>query len=419
MDFKKFYQQSLSSKNYQADASQLRGAELVFDAYTNWVNNKNKSKTSIFFHLINSIRFIFKPKQKITATATISTKSLNNTNKKQGVYLWGGVGRGKSFLMDTFYQYIQQHKYYQPNLNNENKNSEPENNKHKHSIGRLHFHEFMRDIHKRLENLRGTSDPIEYVAKDICKLYTILCFDEFHVNDIADAMIFDRLFHALFKQGIFIILTSNYHADDLYLNGLHRERFLPAIQLLKQVLFIQQIDGGQDYRLRTLQNIHMYHTPITQNTHPLLMDIFKRLSTITSSTELEENAKHTNMHSNKIYIENRSIDVKFKSHNIVWFDFMSICHSPRSQNDYLEIAMQYATVIISDIPYMPPNMSSTARRFTWLVDIFYDYKVKLIISAVLAPHLLYTEGLLANEFQRTVSRLIEMQSFEYLNAQHK
>jgi cell division protein ZapE len=405
MDFKAFYQQKLAAKNYQADASQLHGCELIAKVYTEWLNLDLSLSLSLvtkaknIIHGLKTYILKYAPNLKLDN----HNANINANNIKQGIYLWGGVGRGKSFLMDTFYQYVCT--YYKPHA-------------HKNCIGRLHFHEFMRDIHKQLEKLRGNANPIDHVAKHIAEQYHILCFDEFHVNDIADAMIFDRLFHALFKYGIFIVLTSNYHADNLYLNGLHRERFLPAIDLLKKQLCIENVDGGQDYRLQTLQQIHMYHTPLTANTQNVLMDIFERLSTVNAAdlpiTQLNQAAQ-----TNYIQIENRRIDVQLKRHNVVWFDFMSICHGPRSQNDYLEIAMQFNTVIISDIPYMPPNMSSTARRFTWLVDIFYDYKVKLIISAAVEPYSLYTEGVLANEFQRTVSRLIEMQSIEYLNLQHK
>jgi cell division protein ZapE len=265
----------------------------------------------------------------------------------------------------------------------------------------------MRNVHKELELLRGKADPIDSVAKKIASQYRVICFDEFHINDIADAMIFDKLFHALFKYNIFFVLTSNYNVSDLYLNGLHRARFLPAISLLNKHLQVVNLDGGNDYRFRSLEQMNIYHTPITADTHNLLLNNFKKLA---QSDNIEENCS--------LYIENRQIHAKYKCADIVWFDFQELCNSPRSQNDYLELSLQFNTIILSDIPYMPPKMSTPARRFTWLIDILYDHKVKLIMSADVEAEQLYTEGLLANEFHRTVSRIIEMQSREYLELSH-
>jgi cell division protein ZapE len=313
------------------------------------------------------------------------SKPINN-----GIYFWGGVGRGKSFLMDSFYLYLKQD-YVDLN------------------ITRIHFHEFMRNVHKELEYLCGIADPIDSVAKKIAGQYKIICFDEFHINDIADAMIFDRLFHALFKYNIFFVLTSNYNVSDLYLNGLHRDRFLPAIDLLQQHLQVINLDGGNDYRLRSLEQMNIYHTPITDATNSKLLDSFNKLAQNTKN--IEQNCD--------LYIENRKIHAKYKCDDVVWFNFKELCDSPRSQNDYLELSLQFNTIILSDIPYMPPKMSTPARRFTWLIDILYDHKVNLIMSADVVAEELYTEGLLANEFHRTVSRIIEMQSKEYLELSHK
>ncbi len=369
MNFKLFFLQKLQHKNYTADTSQLNAAGILEKHFNYWLTNYYNTSFS------TSINNLF---LKITKLA--KEKNINH-----GVYLWGGVGRGKSFLMDSFYQYIKQDYKDLPVL-------------------RIHFHEFMRNVHKELELLRGQANPIDSVAKKISKQYKLICFDEFHINDIADAMIFDKLFHALFKHNIFFVLTSNYDVSDLYLNGLHRERFLPAIELLKQHLKVVNVDGGNDYRLRSLEQMPIYYSPITSKTDEILLENFKKLALNNLDIEKDCNLK----------IENRKICTKYKCGDIVWFDFKELCDSPRSQNDYLELALQFNTIMLSDIPYMPPRMSTPARRFTWLIDILYDNKVKLIMSAEVKAQELYTEGLLANEFHRTVSRIIEMQSREYL-----
>ena len=241
MSFKLFYQQCLQHKNYTADTSQNNAANALEQCYTYWLANYYNSNNVLN---INFFKNIFASKNKPT----------NN-----GIYFWGGVGRGKSFLMDSFYQYVNQNYV---NL----------------SINRIHFHEFMRNIHKELEYLRGIANPIDSVAKKIARQYEIICFDEFHINDIADAMIFDKLFNALFKYNIFFVLTSNYNVSDLYLNGLHRDRFLPAIDLLQQQLQVVNLDGGNDYRLRSLEQMNIYHTPITAKTNAILLDSFNKLA---------------------------------------------------------------------------------------------------------------------------------------------
>jgi len=360
MNFPAYYQNKLSQKNYKADDCQIQASNLLQEYYNSWLKTSN---TGIVTTLIK----FFQPDK------------INNN----GIYFWGGVGRGKSFLMDSFFEYITFDKKI-----------------------RIHFHEFMRQIHKDLEKLRGKANPIDIVAKNIAKAYQVICFDEFHINDIADAMIFDKLFIQLFKLEVFFIITSNYEPTTLYKNGLHRDRFLPAIMLLQKHLKVFNLDNGNDYRMRSLEQIDIYHTPINSNTDKLLNQAFDKIAQMNDEDSI-------------LYIENRQIKSKRKAGSTAWFTFSELCDSPRSQNDYLELSLQFNTIILSDIPYMPPKMSTQARRFTWLIDIMYDHKVNLIMSAEVSPNNLHTQGLLSEEFHRTVSRIIEMQSKEYLEQSHR
>lgn len=297
----------------------------------------------------------------------------------KGVYFWGGVGRGKSFIMDCFYEAI-----------------------HIDNKTRLHFHEFMREVHRELQDLRGHADPLDILGKKIGEKYQLICFDEFHVSDIADAMILYRLLDALFKHHVQFIMTSNYRPNTLYPDGLHRDRIFPAIELLEEKLDILNIDAGIDYRKILMNQVQVYLYPLSDKVSEILENNFKNLA---GARDNEENI---------LKIENRQIPCKRLAGGIVWFDFKTLCAGPRSQNDYLEIASMFHTVILSDVPVMTPRMSSEARRFTWVIDVFYDNKVKLIMSAQVEPAELYVEGQMANEFHRTVSRIIEMQSEEYL-----
>ncbi|WP_249383997.1 cell division protein ZapE [Chitinivorax sp. B] len=301
----------------------------------------------------------------------------------RGLYFWGGVGRGKSFLMDSFYACV------------------PYKRK-----GRLHFHHFMHDVHAEMRTLKNEPDPLQTVAERIAKKYRLLCFDEFHVSDIADAMILGRLLTALFELGVVLVMTSNYEPEGLYPNGLQRHNFLPTIELLKANLTIINVDGGNDYRLRSLQRIETYLYPITQDTHGKLEFAFNEVA---NAADLKP----------EITIEGRKIKCIRHAPGVIWFDFMDICGGPRAQTDYLEIAREYNTVIVSDVPRLTEKDASAARRFTWLVDVFYDCRVKLILSAQVAPEALYTEGVQASEFFRTASRLQEMQTAEYLGLAHR
>ncbi|MFA5598596.1 MAG: cell division protein ZapE, partial [Pusillimonas sp.] len=300
-----------------------------------------------------------------------------------GVYLWGGVGRGKSFLMDAFYATV------------------PLKRK-----GRLHFHEFMRGVHHQLDEVKGQQDPLDEVARRIAKRYRLICFDEFHVSDVADAMILYRLLFRLFELGTSFVMTSNYEPSTLYPDGLHRDRILPAIKLIQERMDVLNVDTGTDYRRRALEQVRVYLSPLSADTRAELQQAFESLSDTAPMKPV-------------LTVENRELKAVALSGSVVWFDFATLCGGPRSQNDYLDLASRFQTVILSEVPRMTVRQASEARRFTWLVDVFYDHKVKLIISAECEPEGLYTEGPMANEFHRTVSRLLEMQSREYLESERR
>ena len=353
MSVKQAYEAELVARGYTADPAQLRAVDALERCANEWAAFKAQRSNT------------FK-------------KLIHHPNTPRGVYMYGGVGRGKSFLMDCFY------------------NAVPLRRK-----TRLHFHEFMREVHRELRDLQGTVNPLDELGKRIAKRYKLICFDEFHVADITDAMILHRLLSALFDNGVGFVTTSNFKPDDLYPGGMHRDRILPAIALLNAHLEVLSVDNGTDYRRRTLEQVNLYHTPLGPLADAEMTHAFNRLA------ESQDNNP-------VLQIESRQIQAKRKAGGLVWFDFKTLCGGPRSQNDYLEIATQFHTVLLSDVPAMPIRMASEARRFTWLVDVLYDRRVKLIMSAQVLPEALYTEGPLAHEFPRTVSRLNEMQSAEFL-----
>ena len=259
----------------------------------------------------------------------------------------------------------------------------------------------MREVHRELQELRGTADPLDELGKRISRRFRLICFDEFHVSDVTDAMILHRLLAALFANRVSIVTTSNFHPDALYPNGLHRDRILPAIELLKAKLEVIGVDGPTDYRRRTMERVQRYHCPLGPAAEAALTQAFEQLAEVRDEDPV-------------LYIEQREITARRKAGGVVWFDFKWLCGGPRSQNDYLEIASRFHTLILSGVPQMPPRLASEARRFTWLVDVVYDRRVKLIMSAEVPPEALYLEGPLAHEFPRTASRLNEMQSAEFL-----
>ncbi len=358
MSVRAAYEAELATRGYRSDPAQLRAVAALERCAQEWREYKQKRSNS------------FK-------------KLLSNPPIPRGVYLYGGVGRGKSFLMDCFY------------------NAVPLKRK-----TRLHFHEFMREVHRELRDLQGIVNPLDELAKRMAKRFKLICFDEFHVSEITDALILHRLLAALFEQGVGFMTTSNFKPDDLYPGGMHRDRILPAIALLNANLEVINVDNGTDYRSRTLEKISMYHQPWGLEADTAMEVAFSQLA-----ESPDENPV--------LQIEARAIQAKRKAGGVVWFDFKTLCGGPRSQNDYLEIATQFHTVLLSNVPAMPPRLSSEARRFTWLVDVLYDRRVKLIMSAEVVPELLYNEGPLAHEFPRTVSRINEMQSVEYLNLERR
>src|SRR6476661_180385 len=358
MNVQEYYQHALTERGFTSDPAQQAAVDRLQQAYDDWVNYKAQ-RSSAFKRLIN------------------------RPDVPQGVYLWGGVGRGKSFLMDSFYSVV------------------PLNRK-----TRLHFHEFMRDVHRQLDELKGVADPLDTVAKNIAKKYRLICFDEFHVSDVADAMIMYNLLSALFENGVSFVMTSNYDPDKLYPDGLHRDRMLPTIALLKDKLDVMNVDAGIDYRHRALEQVEAYYTPLNAASDHELRDTWAKVADTADENPI-------------VHIEQREIRALRHAGGAIWFDFATLCGGPRSQNDYLELASRFHTVILSSVPRMSASMSSEARRFTWLIDVFYDHKVKLIMSAEVPAEELYTEGVLSNEFHRTVSRIIEMQSREYMDAERR
>jgi len=300
----------------------------------------------------------------------------------RGVYLWGGVGRGKSFLMDAFYATV------------------PLRRK-----TRVHFHAFMKSVHDELRTLSREEDPLATVAARIARRHRLICFDEFHVSDVADAMILGRLLTALFHLGTVFVLTSNYRPDDLYPNGLQRQNLLPTIALLKQWLDVVEVDGGTDYRLRELEQAAAYYVTPPGAADARLAALFDRMRPGPDEDP-------------RLVIDSRPLKAKKRAGGLVWFDFATLCEGPRSQIDYLELARRFAVVIVSDVPRLSPDMSNAARRFTWLVDVLYDHRVKLLLSAEVAAADLYRKGANSHEFARTVSRLVEMRTREYMALPH-
>ncbi|WP_323816399.1 cell division protein ZapE [Cellvibrio sp. NN19] len=304
----------------------------------------------------------------------------------RGLYFWGGVGRGKTYLMDNFYESLP----FEQKL-------------------RAHFHRFMRRVHAELKKLDGQKNPLKQVADIIAAEARVICFDEFFVSDITDAMILGTLMEELFARGVTLVATSNIVPDGLYKDGLQRARFLPAIALLNQHTLVVNVDGGVDYRLRALEQAELYHSPLDKEADQSLMASFKSL--LSANAEVSENIE--------LEVEGRLIRSRYLSEGIVWFDFVELCDGPRSQNDYIELAREYHSVILSNVPGLGRANDDQARRFVNLVDEFYDRQVKLVISAERPLAELYSTGKLDFEFQRTVSRLLEMQSHEYLARPHR
>ena len=355
-DVVSLYQQSLTKRGFVADSSQWRAVERLQQLYEEWTAYKARRSNAVK-------RLLVKPPI------------------PKGVYLWGPVGRGKSFLMDAFYLCV-------PLVRKR----------------RVHFHHFMREIHRELNEVKGTEDPISAVAERTARRYRLICFDEFHVSDIADAMILGRFLEQAMERGVEFVMTSNYHPDQLYPNGLQRERFLPAIGLLQDRLDVLQVDNGTDYRRLKMEKLKVYH--VGEAGEAELARIFVELK------DVEEERQ-------PLDVEGRKISYRKRAGGLVWFDFQALCGGPRSYADYVDLAKRFHTVILSDVPRMSPKTADAARRFTWLADVFYDDRVKLVVGAEAQPQALFTEGEHSAEFQRTVSRLHEMQSAQYLSSERR
>jgi cell division protein ZapE len=302
-----------------------------------------------------------------------------------GVYLWGSVGRGKTWLMDLFYASVPLR-----------------------ARRRAHFHHFMRDVRAQLRQLGAHRDPLDLVARNMARKVRVLCLDELFVSDIADAMLLAGLFEALLRYGVLLVMTSNVPPHDLYRDGLQRSRFLPAIALLERELEVIPMDGGVDYRLRHLQRQPIYLDSHAADASSQLQRLFDQLA-----PEQADGSTH-------LMICGRALRARRRNADVVWFDFSTLCEGPRSQDDYVEIAHEFGTVLLSDVPvFTTPQQDNAARRFIALLDEFYDQGVKLLLSAAAAPEALYRGERLQFEFRRTASRLVEMQTQEYLARPHR
>ncbi|MEW6689686.1 MAG: cell division protein ZapE [Pseudomonadota bacterium] len=348
------YRRHLEERGFREDASQSKAVERLQRLYEEWSAYKARRDTALK-------RLLVRPPL------------------PKGVYLWGPVGRGKSFLMDAFYLCV-------PLVRKR----------------RVHFHHFMREIHRELDELKGSEDPLAAVARRTAKRWRLVCFDEFHVSDIADAMILGRFLRRAMDRGVEFVMTSNYHPEQLYPGGLQRERFQPAIDLLKTRLDVVEVDGGTDYRRLKMERLRVYHV----GGEAPLEAIFQELK------DVEEEHQ-------PLDVEGRRIPYRKRAGGLVWFDFDALCAGPRSYADYVDLGQRFHTVILSGIPKLTPKNADAARRFTWLVDVFYDDRVKLVASAAAQPEELFTEGEASAEFARTASRLHEMQSAEYLRTERR
>ena len=358
------YRETLERRGFAADDAQYAAVMRLQRVYEEWMAYKARRSSALR-------RLVVRPPL------------------PRGVYSWGGVGRGKSFLLDSFYLTL-------PLVRKR----------------RVHFHHFMRDVHREMSALRGTADPLEAVAERIAKRYRLICFDEFHVNDIADAMILGRLLRKTIDRGLVYCMTSNYHPDELYRHGLKRENFLPTIALLKERLDVVNVDSGVDYRLRSLEQVQVYHTPSGPAADAALLATFRRIGDV-------EAERH------ELDVEGRVIRYRHRAGGVVWFDFKVLCGHGRSQLDYLDLAQRFHSVIVSGVPRFDENNPDELRRFTLLVDVFYESRIKLVLSAA-APvsqlfaldpdHVDSRMKAMVFEFSRTLSRLTEMQTRDYMMA---
>ncbi|HAS62814.1 MAG TPA: cell division protein ZapE [Vibrio sp.] len=358
------YQIDLQRPDFFRDTAQENAVRHLQRLYDDLVAEAPPSNTGLFGRLLGK-----KPAEPI-----------------KGLYFWGGVGRGKTYLVDTFFDSLP----FEQKM-------------------RTHFHRFMKRVHEELRSLDGEKNPLVIVAQRFAKEARVICFDEFFVSDITDAMILAGLLEELFKNGVSLVATSNIVPDGLYKDGLQRARFLPAIALLKQHTEVVNVDSGIDYRLRALEQAELYHYPLSAEVDQELDKSFRSL--LLGNCKILENEP--------LSVENRTIVARKVANDVAWFDFRALCDGPRSQNDYIELGKIYSTIILSNVEQMDTSNEDMARRFVNLVDEFYDRNIKLIISAQVPLKDLYVGNRLQFEFQRTLSRLLEMQSHEFLARPHR
>ncbi|MDH4166947.1 MAG: cell division protein ZapE [Gammaproteobacteria bacterium] len=365
-DLRREYEAALVRHGYRPDASQLHAVDRLSDLAARLRGAEDRSHAGFLGRWFDPLR-----------------RRGNREAGKRGIYLWGGVGRGKTFLMDLF---------------------------HAHAgvpARREHFHRLMKEVHARLAGLRDLPDPLEHVAADIARDTRVLCLDELFVSDIADAMLLGGLFAGLFARGVTLVFTSNLPPSQLYREGLQRQRFLPAIAAIERHCEVINVDGGEDYRLRLLEKAPLYLDARLPDTQRQLETRFAELCGDDART------------SGQLAIEGRDIPLVARSDEVAWFDFDAICDGPRSQADYVEIARDFHTVLVNGVPQMDQTLDNPARRFIALVDEFYDRGVKLVVAAHAPIDDLYVGDRLRFEFDRTRSRLAEMQTREYLARPHR
>ena len=354
------YQSLLSQPGFEQDSAQQHSVALLDDLYQQLLKQPVSGNWRSWFSRSSQAEAI------------------------HGLYFWGGVGRGKTLLMDLFFQSLA------PAINSE----------------RVHFHSFMNQIHASLRDKKNLENPLRVIAQDIAARVKVLCLDEFVIIDIADAMIMAGLLETLFAEGVVLVTTSNAAPQNLYHNGLQRARFLPAIDLLQQHCQVVELDGGQDYRLRFLQQTDLYAVPHNDATELRIRDY------------IEQHVSPLQTEQRELRVNSRALEHHFCAGDTVWFSFCELCETTRSQNDYLELARFFNTIIVTDIRQMERMQDDVARRFVLLIDVLYDHRVKLICSAEVRPDQLYLGSRLSFEFERTASRLLEMQSAEYLAQAH-
>ena len=351
---------------------------LLLTRYQQLIDDKSIIDDPIQRQLLATLQTCY---DQLTHKKNLWQRIVSKNQLVKGVYLWGGVGIGKTFVMDLFYDALP----FQEKMRN-------------------HFHGFMQGVQEGLRTYQGAQNPLELVASDIANKARVLCFDEFFVSDIADAMILERLFSSLFAKGVVLIATSNIAPENLYLTGLHRRRFLPAIALIESHSHVIDVKSHQDYRFRTLEQDSAYFKSQNKASNQAMLTRFNQIS---GNNLIEKEGVIT--------IEHRQIQTRYLSNTAIWFDFNQICHTPRSQVDYLKITEQFTHVFISDVPIMSEKDKISITYFIYLVDVFYDKHIKLFLSAETSVERLYEAGDKLFEYQRTISRLHEMQSKEWLN----